>query len=115
MHELSITQSIVDIAVKNCIDNGYRLIKKIYISIGAASGVMPDSLYFAFDIIKKDTIAENAELCINLIPIRGVCKQCSKEFNSHSGTYIFNCPLCNSEAITVTGGFELELSDIEVE
>ncbi|MBF0486724.1 MAG: hydrogenase maturation nickel metallochaperone HypA [Nitrospirae bacterium] len=101
-------------AVKNCLDNGHTAIEKIILSIGAASGVMPDALSFAFDVIKQDTIAAGAVLCINAVPVSGVCSDCKGEFASCDGPFIINCPHCDSAAITVTGGFELDMIEIEV-
>ncbi|MBF0320528.1 MAG: hydrogenase maturation nickel metallochaperone HypA [Nitrospirae bacterium] len=116
MHELSIAQSVIDLAVKNCTASGHTAIEKITLSIGSASGVMPEALAFAFEVIKKDTIAGNAALCINNVPISGVCCECKKEFASYDRYfYIFNCPHCNSAALSLTGGFELDMVDIEVE
>ncbi|MBF0555783.1 MAG: hydrogenase maturation nickel metallochaperone HypA [Nitrospirae bacterium] len=102
-------------AVKNCLDNGTTTIEKIILSIGAASGVMPEALSFAFDVIKQGTIAGGAALCINTVPVSGVCSDCTKEFVSHDGYFIINCPHCNSAAITVTGGFDLDMVEIDVE
>ena len=116
MHELSIAQCVIDLAVKNCTANGHTAIEKITLSIGSASGVMPEALAFACEVIKKDTIAGNAALCINTVPVSGVCSACKKEFASYDRYFcMFNCPHCNSTAISVTGGFELDMVDIEVE
>lgn len=115
MHELSIAESIIDIAVRNCLANGHTAIGKISLSIGSASGVMPAALSFAFEAIKRDTIARGAVLCINNVPISGVCADCREEFTSYEQYILFSCPNCNSAAITITGGFEMDMVSLEVE
>jgi hydrogenase nickel insertion protein HypA len=74
MHEVSIAQSLLKIAVDNCKKEGYKGIEIIKVKIGRASGIMPDALSFAFDAVKIGTIAEKAALNIEEIPVSGFCE-----------------------------------------
>jgi hydrogenase nickel incorporation protein HypA/HybF len=44
MHEVSIAQGLLEIAVDNCKKQGYQKIDSIKVKIGKASGIVPDSL-----------------------------------------------------------------------
>ena len=64
---------LLDIAIENCKKQGYKGIESIKVKIGKASGVMPDSLLFAFEAMKIGTMAEKAVLTIDEIPVSGYC------------------------------------------
>lgn len=114
MHEASLAQSVLDIIVRNCASAGAEKILSVRLEIGKASGVMPEALKFAFDAMKAETPAEDAEMTISVIPVGGACSGCGGEFEADS-RYVFSCPLCGSEGISITKGRELSVVDIEVE
>jgi hydrogenase nickel incorporation protein HypA/HybF len=76
MHELGITQNIIDIINENV--NGEK-VKRVTLEIGQLSAIMPDAIHFCFDICAKNTIVEGAKLNIILIPGLGICRQCGTE------------------------------------
>ena len=43
--------------------------------VGAFSGVVPDALEFAFEVLKHDTPAETATLEMEVIPLRIYCQR----------------------------------------
>lgn len=113
MHEVSIAQGMLDIAIDNCKKQGYKSIDSIKVKIGRASGVVPDALLFAFDVSKADTIAEKATLTIEQIPVSGVCDSCNRNFTVDEA-YVVLCPLCGSSSFKVESGRELNVDEIEV-
>mgnify|MGYP000089751098 CR=1 FL=1 len=114
MHEVSIALSLLERVIEECQRNGYSKITSVSVDIGRASGIMPDALSFSFNAIKADTIAANAELLINEVNVRALCKACGTEFASEE-TYIFSCPYCGSTDFSVISGRELDITEIEVE
>lgn len=114
MHEVSIAQGMLDIALDYCGKKGYHSIKSITVRIGKAAGVVPDSLQFAFEALKTETIAENAILIINEVPVTGTCNSCGKHFTVDEA-YVIQCPLCGSMSFAVETGRELNISEMEVE
>ncbi len=114
MHEVSIAQSILDIILKECEKINCKKINSVTIRVGRASGVVVDSLVFAFDIIKKDTIAEKAELLCEEVPLTAICVNCNKDFISDE-EYILNCPYCGKSEFKVIGGRELDILEMDVE
>ena len=113
MHELSIAQSLLDIVVRQCRSGGYGRIDSVNIKVGRASGVMPEALVFAFDAIKQDSLAGEATLQIEEIPVSGQCNDCSNVFAVEE-EYILNCPVCGSNSFQITSGRELDIIDMEV-
>ncbi|MGB9714909.1 MAG: hydrogenase maturation nickel metallochaperone HypA [Thermodesulfovibrionales bacterium] len=113
MHELSIAQSLLDIAVKNCKENGYKRIEAIKVKIGRASGIMPDALLFAFDAVKIGTIAEKASLNIEEVPVSGYCENCKKSFTVDEA-FIISCPKCGNISLRIDTGRELHIEEMDV-
>lgn len=113
MHELSIAQNLLDIVSDQCLKNGFKEIKSVTVRIGRASGIMTDALNFAFNAIKSDTIAKNASLNIEEIPVSGICKECNFEFAVEE-EYVLCCPFCKKSSFVITTGRELDIVDMEV-
>jgi len=113
MHEASIAQSVLDIAVDNCRKAGYTRIESIRLKIGRASGIMPDALFFAFNALKTDTIAAEASVLIDEIPVSGFCNICGKDFVTEE-KFILHCPECSGTSFNIKTGRELEIIDMEV-
>ncbi|MFA4919222.1 MAG: hydrogenase maturation nickel metallochaperone HypA [Thermodesulfovibrionales bacterium] len=113
MHEVGITQGILDIAIENCKKRGYTGIESIKVKIGKAAGVMPDSLLFAFEAMKVGTIAEKAVLIIDEIPVSGYCNGCSSDF-SVDDAYVITCPKCGHLSLRIDTGRELNIDEMEV-
>jgi hydrogenase nickel incorporation protein HypA/HybF len=114
MHEVSIAQGMFDIALDYCQKHSHTIIKSITVKIGKAAGVVPDSLQFAFETLKTGTIAENAVLIIDEVPVSGVCNSCGKHFTVDEA-FVIQCPLCGSMSFKVETGRELNISEMEVE
>jgi len=114
MHEASIALSIIEAAALESGRQGYSRIKSISVNIGSASGVLPNALAMAFDIVKLEGPAHDAVLRINEIPLGGSCNTCGKGFET-SEQFIFACPNCGAGDFRFTTGREMEIVEIEVD
>lgn len=114
MHEASIAYELLNIAVNECAKNGYSKIETIKVVIGRATGVVPQALLFAFNVLKEDTIAKNANLIIEETPVKGFCKDCNNEFENNENYILFECPNCGSFSINLISGKELNIKEMEV-
>lgn len=56
MHELAITQSILDIAQKVAQEHGATKVKTVHIKLGEYSGVVPQCVQDYFDVISQGTM-----------------------------------------------------------
>ncbi len=114
MHEVSIAQSILDIAITECRKAEYKRINSISLRIGKVSGVKVQSLLFAFDIIKIDTIAQGATLICEEVPVAGYCPECHNNFEVAT-ELILACPECGGTRFKINGGRELDIVEIDVD
>ena len=119
MHELPITQSLLDITLRHANTAGAKRVTQIRVKIGQLSSVVDDSVQFYWGIIARDTIAEDATLVFERIPARFHCTQCGAtltpgaKFCLKASNYL--CPQCSSPDLLLDGGDELYIDSIEVE
>ncbi|MGD2026864.1 MAG: hydrogenase maturation nickel metallochaperone HypA [Anaerolineales bacterium] len=113
MHELFISQSLLELALEHAENVSAVRINAIELVIGELSSVIDDSLAFHWDIISRDTIAEGAELRFNRVPAKVFCHDCGAENALKNGQLL--CPICGGNNITPTAGTDFLLQSIEVE
>ncbi|TVQ65163.1 MAG: hydrogenase maturation nickel metallochaperone HypA [Spirulina sp. DLM2.Bin59] len=112
MHELSLMAETLAIALRNAEAQNAQQIHRLTMAIGAASGVVPDALHFAFDVATQGTIAEHAELAIETIPVTCQCPQCQTQFSPPD--WIYECPTCQTLVSQTLTGREIQLKSLEV-
>ncbi len=113
MHEFSIVSSIFSIIEDVARENNLTSIDKVSLTIGKMRQVVPVAMEMAFEAITKGTIAEEALLEMEFLPIVMQCKSCSHKFDVEENVYI--CPSCDSAQLEMLQGQELLLKNIEGE
>ena len=113
MHELPVTQSILEIALRHAQEHEAGRITDLHIVIGDLATIIDDSVQFYWDIISAGTIAEGAELHFRRIPIQMKCLACSHEYSPEKGELA--CPSCQSTQVEILAGKEFTLEAIDVD
>lgn len=113
MHEVGIMESALGAVLNQARAHRAQRVQRIVLRIGSISGVDPQALRFAFDVVTHDTIADGAELEIHDVPARAWCGACAAEFGIAGGS-IFTCPRCGRLSGEIRQGRELELTRIEM-
>lgn len=113
MHELSLIASVFDILEEKAREQGAARVTRVVLQVGRMSGVVPDLLESAFDIYKKDTLAEGASLDIVIVPVRIRCPDCGGEAVREDTDC--SCAACGSRRIEIVAGRELLVERIELE
>ena len=113
MHETAIVQDMFRIIGEVASKNQLHRIDKVHFAIGEMMQVVPELFHFAFDSAKVGTIASEASVEIEFLPVRMQCNQCSHEFEVNDNT--FYCPKCNSSDLNLKQGKELLIKSIEGE
>jgi hydrogenase nickel incorporation protein HypA/HybF len=112
MHELSVCQSLLDQVSLIAADNHAAIVEKIYLQVGPLSGVEPDLLQHAFPIARANTVAANAELVINTLPVRVKCRSCASESDASLNKLV--CAVCGDWQTELLSGDELLLERVEM-
>jgi hydrogenase nickel incorporation protein HypA/HybF len=113
MHELPVTQSILEIVEQKALEAGASRITRITLQLGEWSGFVDDCIQFYFDMLSEGTLAQGAELSLQRIPVRFRCRTCGEEFSPPE--YDWRCPQCGSLAGEMMTGREFYVDSIEVE
>jgi len=113
MHELAICQSLMDQVEAIAVERNALCVTSIVIGIGPLSGVEAQLLKNAYPVASAGTIAEDAELVIELLPIKVSCTQCGSESEALPNKLI--CKQCGDWRTTLVSGDELMLLSIELE
>jgi hydrogenase nickel incorporation protein HypA/HybF len=113
MHELSITQQILDIAIKHGQKNQAERVTDLHLVIGELSSVIDDSVQFYWDMIAENTICEGATLHFNRLPAKFTCQNCAEEFQLMDGG-LSPCPGCQSSKVEIIQGKEFHLESINI-
>ena len=113
MHELSITHSILAIALEKA--NGVQAsrVTEINLIIGELAGIVDDCVEFYFGLISKDTIAAQASLSFHQTPIRLRCRSCAAAFSPSDRDWA--CPNCRQQNVEIISGRECYVDSIEVD
>jgi hydrogenase nickel incorporation protein HypA/HybF len=77
MHELSIAESIIDLAVEEAKKRNSPAVVTIKLRLGEFTGVVREALEFGFEVARRGTLAEAATLEIEVVPLKTRCSQCN--------------------------------------
>jgi len=115
MHELSIAEQLLKIIFKNAEQAGVKKVYHVNIRIGEHSGIVTDSLEFAFDVLSRGKITEGAELHIEIVKPEFICNKCGWRGTSINSDYshFLLCPRCGESDVCIQGGRELEITSFE--
>jgi hydrogenase nickel incorporation protein HypA/HybF len=110
MHELSIAEAVVDVALRHA--RGRR-VSKVELKVGHLRQVVPSSLEFAFELVTSETPLEGAELVIEEVPARGLCRACGIE--TTMARFPLQCSRCGDLDLELLTGEELLVDALELD
>ncbi len=113
MHELRIAEDLSAIVIETAKKEKLSKVSRISIIFGQLVQIVPEIFEFAFREAVKDTVASEAELSVEVLPVKLQCKTCGNYYLlSGNG---FSCSICNSTDIEIIQGKELFVKSIEGE
>lgn len=113
MHELTITESLLEIALRHARNADASKITDLYLVIGQLATVVDDSVQFYWDIIAKDTPAEGAALHFKRTPTEILCLDCNHQYKPEDNNMA--CGKCDSIHVKIISGEEFFLEAINIE
>jgi hydrogenase nickel incorporation protein HypA/HybF len=113
MHEQSIVESLLRLALNNAEKANARKIVSIDLVVGGYTGVVEDAVNFYFGFLSQNTIASGAKIRYTHIPAQLRCRDCDQLFPLQKREYY--CPECNGKRVEIVGGRELYIENMEVE
>jgi hydrogenase nickel incorporation protein HypA/HybF len=113
MHEQSIVESLLTLALQKAEKANARKIVSMNLVVGDYTGVVEDAVNFYFGFLSKDTIAAGASITYTHVPGQLRCRDCDLLFPLQKRD--FRCPECNGIRVEIVGGRELYIDNMEVE
>lgn len=114
MHELSIIEALIEQVEKEVRQSGQKgRVVRLELRIGRLSGVCPDSLLFAWELLAPETSMAGAVMDITQPMAVCRCRTCGARTEVEQLTAA--CPKCGSADVSIEGGQEMLLESIELE
>jgi hydrogenase nickel incorporation protein HypA/HybF len=113
MHEMAMVKNALEMVCSEALRRGASRVTKIKLRIGEFRGVVKESFEFAYKSLRRDTLAADAELEIETVPLRVECERCG-QVECSAGDFDFLCPRCGDPAHIVAGR-EMEIEYLEIE
>jgi hydrogenase nickel incorporation protein HypA/HybF len=113
MHEASITESMLSLALEKAREAKAGKITGINLVVGELAGVVPECVQFYFDAISKNTAAEGAKLNFEFKPTQIRCRKCDYVFTP--ADHKWECPKCHETNVEIASGRECYMESLEVE
>jgi hydrogenase nickel incorporation protein HypA/HybF len=113
MHELGVTQNLLNLALRHAQQANAVRIKELNLVIGELSSILDDSVQFYWDMVAEGTIAQGSTLNFKRIPARLHCDACGSDFGMNRQD--FACPTCASPQIRIADGDQFFLESIDVD
>ena len=113
MHELAICQSLIEQVENIAEERAAKSVTSITIGMGPLSGVEVQLLKNAYPIASAGTVAQDAKLVIEHLPIKVKCSQCGSESDALPNK--LTCKQCGDWRTTLISGDEMMLMSMELE
>jgi len=110
---MSVTQSLLSIALDHAEKAHARRITDLYLVIGDLTSFVDDSIQFFWGMLTEGTIAEGSTLHFKRIPARLRCLDCELEYTPGRGELL--CPQCGGSKVKIVGGDDFRLEAIDIE
>jgi hydrogenase nickel incorporation protein HypA/HybF len=113
MHEMALMSEALRLAEDSARAAGAARITTLRLRIGTLSSVVPEALRFAWDVARRGTLAETAELQIESVLAAARCARCQVEYDC--ADILSACPRCGQVGGELVRGREVELAAVEIE
>ena len=113
MHEMAMSQSLIEIVEEEGRRHGFSSVRAVRVAVGVLGHVEPEALLFCFEATARGTIAEKARLEIVRVEGAGFCLDCGETvaLKERFGA----CPLCGRHRVQMTAGDDLRVEELEVD
>jgi hydrogenase nickel incorporation protein HypA/HybF len=113
MHELAVTESILEIANKHALQAQALRVTDIYLVIGRLSSIVDESVQFYWQMIAQNTLCQDSMLHFQIVPAQLTCLECQTVFEIIDRTT--PCPNCGGYQLKISAGEEFYVDSIAIE
>lgn len=115
MHELGITQGIIDRAREAALAHGARRVTDLYLVMTPAADFTQESIEMYFEMLAADDpLFRGARLHFEMRPVSATCLGCQATFEAAEQAP--RCPQCGSDVVSFDPGAPMvQLTDVGIE
>lgn len=113
MHELRIAEDMASIVLEAAKENNLNKVTRVNLSFGVLVQIVPEIFETAFREAVRDTLAHDAGVSLEIIPVKIRCRICGNLYNMEAAG--FKCGSCGSADFDIVNGKELFIKSIEGE
>lgn len=110
MHEMSIAQDLMRQLEELAEENDIVRVDAVTVRAGVLAGIVPEALDMAFACLAEGTVAEGAELTLEIEPALAECRRCGHRFEPEIDAYL--CERCGVADVTILQGRDIILSSL---
>ena len=111
MHELALTQAIVEAVLQRAEEAGGRRVARVVVQIGRLTAVLPAAVHFCFELCAEDTLLAGAALVIEQPPGTARCRSCGAQVAIED---LLSLCSCGSSDLAWLSGHELQIREMEM-
>jgi hydrogenase nickel incorporation protein HypA/HybF len=122
MHEFSFAYNIFKVAEATALRYNAKKISEVYLEIGELTLIVPELLKQSFKMATAGSIADGAELRIEITPGKIKCRECGKistvslsEEAQLTGLQLFQCKYCKSKNTEIIEGKKANVKNIKIQ
>jgi hydrogenase nickel incorporation protein HypA/HybF len=113
MHELSICQALIEQVESIARENEALAVKTIWVQVGPLSGAEIPLLEHAYPVAAAGSVAEDAELILEHMPVKVRCRSCGGESEAAPNRLV--CGQCGDYHTDLISGDEMLLARLELD
>ena len=112
MHELSVCNALIEQVEAIAREHRAARVASIGLRIGPLSGIEVPLLEHAYPLAATGTVAEEAKLVIESLPVKVKCSQCGAESEATPNRLL--CATCGDFRTNLLSGDEMLLASVEL-
>ena len=113
MHELSIAENIIEISEAQARAQNARRIRTVKVRLGQFTTIVGEALQFSFEIARRGTLAAEAVLEIENVPMVVRCNECG-DAGENLRELCLICARCGGP-LRIVSGEEMQVEYIEMD
>lgn len=114
MHELAVTQSLINTVLAECKKRNIIELESIIVELGSLTSYVGDSIYFYYDLLKKPyDLLQDVHLTIHEVKGTINCNACKKE-TIIDDSFVIMCKHCHSTDVHIVKGKEFIIKSLEI-
>ncbi len=112
---MALMENVVDVVVDEAKFAHAEKVLLVRLRIGEIRDVIDELLEKCFRFLARNTLAADASLEIEKVPLVVKCTKCGYQYEEHISNYAsMCCPKCKDTNLSMISGYEFVIEDIEI-